>query len=95
VLRVNVLGTRDLFAASLGKIIRSFDFEVFSVPDFVTVQPEPATNWWTKVLEASLSRHPSPGAGDDLRVDANALRAVLEQCFDSFLMFSRREAEEF
>ena len=73
VLGAEVLGTWGLFAASLGKIIRSFAFEVLSVPGFETVDPEPARNWWENVQEASLSLHPSPGAGEDLRVDASDL----------------------
>lgn len=73
VLGAEMLGTWGLFAASLGKIIRSFAFEVLSVAGFETVDPEPARNWWAKVLEASLSQHPSPGAGEDLRIDAGDL----------------------
>jgi hypothetical protein len=73
VLGAELLGTRDLFAASLAKIVRSFAFEVLSVPGFETVQPEPVKNWWEKVLEASLAGHPSPGAGEDVRIDARDL----------------------
>jgi|WetSurMetagenome_2_1015567.scaffolds.fasta_scaffold09912_7 hypothetical protein len=62
VLGAEVLGTLDLFAASLAKIVRSFAFEVLSIPGFETVPPEPVKNWWEKVLEASLSVHPPPGA---------------------------------
>jgi len=72
-LGAELLGNSDLFARSLGKIIRSFAFEVLSVPDLEAIDPEPARTWWARLLDASFSRHPSPGAGEDLRIEAGAL----------------------
>jgi hypothetical protein len=94
VLGAEVLSTWELFAASLGKIIRSFAFEVLSASDFESVQPELATNWWTKVLEASLSKHPSPGAGEDLRVEANDLIGSGLVWNDALIHFSCFPGEE-
>jgi hypothetical protein len=94
VLGAEVLGTRDLFAASLGKIIRSFAFEVLSVPDFETIEPEPVKNWWVKVLAASLSRHPSPGAGEDLRINARDLIGSGLLWNDTLVHFSCFPGEE-
>jgi hypothetical protein len=57
----------------LRKIIRSFAFEVLSDDDLSDVPKDPTAAWWEKVQQASLSRHASPGAGEDLRVETRDL----------------------
>jgi hypothetical protein len=94
VLGAEVLGTHELFAASLGKIVRSFAFEVLSAPSFETVESEPAANWWAKVSDASLSRHSSPGAGEDLRVEAGDLIGSGLSWNDALIHFSCFPGEE-
>lgn len=94
VLEVEVLGAWDLFAPSLGKIVRSFAFEVLSVSGFEAIETEPVRKWWTKVLEAPMSRHPSPGVGEDLRIDESGLIGSGLLWNDSLIHFSCFPGEE-
>ena len=73
ILGLELLATSELFGRCLKKIVRSFAFEVLSDDDLSTVHREPAAAWWEKVQEAPLSEHSSPGAGEDLRVEAGDL----------------------
>jgi hypothetical protein len=59
-------GSRNLWSASAR--LKSRLAPSSSAAGFEMVEPEPAGNWWVKVIEAPLSRHPSPGPGEDLRI---------------------------
>lgn len=67
ILGLELLANSGLFGRCAKKIIRSFAFEVLSDDNLESVSPEAATTWWEKVLENAFTRHPSPGAGEDLR----------------------------
>lgn len=73
ILGVELLGSAELFGVSLPKIVRSFAFEVLSDEDLANVTPDGAEAWWQEVLSATVTKHLSPGAGDDLRCDAQDL----------------------
>lgn len=70
ILGLELLAAPELFSRCLRKIVRSFAFEVLADEDISTVPRDPAAAWWEKVQKAPLSRRSSPGAGEDLRVEA-------------------------
>jgi hypothetical protein len=70
ILGMESLATPDLFQRSAEKIVRSFAFEVLSAPDLENVGTDHVDDWWNKVLDAPLSRHPSLGVGEDIRIDS-------------------------
>jgi hypothetical protein len=71
VLGFEFLATSDLFSRCWKKIVSSFAFEVLADEDLSSVPNELAAGWWEQVQQASLSRHPSPGAGEDFRVEGS------------------------
>lgn len=73
VLGLELLSSSELFSRCLKKIIGSFAFEVLEDEDLTTTSRDPAAAWWEKVQQAPLSRRSSPGAGEDLRVEADDL----------------------
>jgi hypothetical protein len=73
ILGLELLATHDLFRQCLRKIVRSFACEVLLDDDLPGVSGELADGWWAEVKMASFSKHSSPGAGEDLRVEAGDL----------------------
>lgn len=65
-----LLGSAELFGRSLPKIVRSFAFEVLSSEDLGSVSSHDSEIWWRKVIDTLVTKHASPGAGDDIRCDA-------------------------
>jgi hypothetical protein len=73
ILGLELLGSSELFGRCSKKIIRSFAFDVLSDSTLPSVQTDAAAVWWEKIRGAAVTRHSSPGTGDDLRVMANDL----------------------
>jgi hypothetical protein len=73
ILGCELLVTSDLFAKALDKIVRGFAFEVLSSKETKGISTDEVTKWWEKVLSAKLTRHASPGAGEDIRLDTPEL----------------------
>ena len=73
ILGLELLATPELFDRCLRKIVRSFAFEVLADEDLSSVPRDSAAAWWEKVQKAHLARRSSPGAGEDLRVEASDL----------------------
>ena len=73
ILGCELLATSDLFARALGKIVRSFAFEVLSIKETKGISMDEAMSWWEKILSAKLTRHASPGTGEDIRLDTPEL----------------------
>ena len=73
ILGCELLATSDLFARALGKIVRSFAFEVLSSKETKAISTDEAMSWWEKILSANLTRHASPGAGEDIRLNTPEL----------------------
>jgi hypothetical protein len=69
VLGMELLGTPDLFKRASGKIVRSFAFEVLSEENIKDIRSDETESWWKKVLNASISMHPSPGPGDIVKLN--------------------------
>jgi hypothetical protein len=70
ILGCELLATWNLFARALGKIVRSFAFEVLSGGETKDISTDEVTKWWEKILASQLTRHASPGAGEDIRLDS-------------------------
>jgi hypothetical protein len=60
--------TQELFRRSIQKIVRSFAFEALSSPDLESVSIGELETWWSRILEAEVTRHDSPGTGEDIRL---------------------------
>jgi hypothetical protein len=73
ILGLEFLATPELFSRCLRKIVRSFAFEVLLDGNLSDVPQDLASGWWENVQQASLSVYPSPGAGEDLRVEGSNL----------------------
>ncbi|MEJ5348583.1 MAG: DUF6569 family protein [Desulfosoma sp.] len=65
-----LLGSENLFQKAFPKILKSFAFEVLYRPPNPPSAFEKAADWWRGVLHSSAMIFPSPGAGNDLRVDS-------------------------
>lgn len=68
VLGCELLGSPNLFASALEKVVRSFAMDVLRAPDLQTLPVQKAEQWWQQVLEASLTSRESPGTGQDVRM---------------------------
>jgi len=68
-----LLATPELFANAVERIVRSFAFEVLASPDLDDVPLDKAQDWWQKIMDAPMTKHTSPGAGEDIRFDALGL----------------------
>jgi hypothetical protein len=88
VLGFELLATPELFSRCLRKIVRSFAFEVLLDDDLPDVPQDVAAGWWEKVQQASYSQYPSPGAGEDLRVEGRNLIGSGLQWNDTLIHFS-------
>ncbi|SMC26052.1 hypothetical protein SAMN02746041_02514 [Desulfacinum hydrothermale DSM 13146] len=86
------LATSDLLKRAFPKIIRSFAFEVLNAPGVSHAGAQAASAWWNRVLECPIRAFPSPGAGEDLRLENEDLvgsallwrqRLVHLSCFPS------------
>ena len=73
ILGLELFATSELFGRCTKKVIRSFAFEVLSDENLSAVPSDAVTAWWGNVREATLARHSSPGAGEDLRVEVGNL----------------------
>lgn len=73
ILGLELVATPSLLGQCLPKIVRSFAFEVLQDDDLTATPHDVAAAWWDKVKGAPFSRHLSPGAGEDLRVEAGDL----------------------
>ncbi|GAB4238052.1 MAG: hypothetical protein Kow00109_12290 [Acidobacteriota bacterium] len=64
-----LLGSAVLFQKAFLKILRSFAFEVVATDEPAPQQADGLAAWWSGVLEAPLETFPSPGAGEDCRLE--------------------------
>ncbi len=69
-LGAELLGSEKLFQKAFPKILKSFAFEVLYGPSDPPSGVEKTAEWWRGVLDSPVMLFPSPGAGNDLRVDA-------------------------
>ncbi len=68
ILGCELLSTPELFGRCIEKIVRSFAFEVLTMPDYVQPVGDGAAKWWEAVLDSEVTTHSSPGAGQDVRL---------------------------
>jgi len=73
ILGCELLATPELFAKAVERIVRSFAFEVLASPDLDDVPVDKAQDWWQKIVDAPVTKHASPGAGEDIRLDVPGL----------------------
>jgi hypothetical protein len=73
VLGAELIGSPFLFAASIQKLVRSFAFDVVFAEDIQREQFAKAENWWENTVQAEFTRHRSPGAGEDIRLQTSDL----------------------
>lgn len=69
-LGAELLGSVELFRKAFPKILKSFAFEVLYGPQEPPSGVADAAGWWQRVLEIPVAVFPSPGLGNDLRVDS-------------------------
>jgi len=73
ILGCELLATPELFRKCLGKIVRSFAFDVLSLENFEQNSDDDPSKWWEDVLNAEFTAHRSPGDGLDIRVHDEGL----------------------
>ena len=73
VLGAELIGSPFCFAASIQKIVRSFAFDVVVVEDIQREQFAKAESWWENTVQKEFTRHRSPGAGEDIRLQTSDL----------------------
>lgn len=73
ILGLEILGTPGLFSQVCEKVIRSFAFEALSAPDLNGPFMVETRQWWDMILKSPVTRHASPGTGEDIRVETENL----------------------
>jgi hypothetical protein len=70
ILGVELLGSPSLFTALVKNIAQSYALEVVVAQDLGHEQFDQARDWWKESIQSEFTRHPSPGAGEDIRLQA-------------------------
>ncbi len=88
ILGCELLATPELFRRCVEKIVRSFAFEVLSMPDYVQTAENGSARWWESVLDSAITTHRSPGAGHDIRLQNAEIVGSGLQLYDRLLHLS-------
>ncbi len=88
ILGCELLATPELFRRCIEKIVRSFAFEVLSMPDYIQPAANGAAKWWEAVLDSEVTIHRSPGAGQDVRLQSSELLGSGLQLDDTLIHLS-------
>lgn len=88
ILGCELLATPELFRRCIEKIVRSFAFEVLSMPDYVQPVENGAAKWWEAVLDSEVTTHRSPGAGRDVRLQSREIVGSGLQLNDTLIHLS-------
>jgi len=73
VLGLEMVATPALFSKLCEKVVRSFAFEVLDAPSVNGISVDRAPQWWEKIVQSPFTRHKSPAAGEDIRLNGDGL----------------------
>lgn len=76
ILGAEILGSTELFAKSIAKIVKGFALDAINAKEIKTVDNASVLKWWEKLLASPIQKHRSVGPGTDIRIDLKDITAA-------------------